>query len=67
LIPPAYPRANSHVERTHRIDEEEVYRGRIKQIKVGKEKVSKVAQGKECGILFKDGVDFHEGDVVEIL
>jgi len=23
-----YPRANSHVERTHRIDEEEVYRGR---------------------------------------
>ena len=29
LIPPAYPRANSHVERTHRIDEEEVYRGRI--------------------------------------
>ena len=28
LTPPAYPRANSHVERTHRIDEEEVYRGR---------------------------------------
>jgi len=28
LIPPAYPRANSHVERTHRIDEEEVYRSR---------------------------------------
>ena len=28
LIPPAYPRANSHVERTHRIDEEEVYRGK---------------------------------------
>jgi hypothetical protein len=28
LIPPAYPRANSHIERTHRIDEEEVYRGR---------------------------------------
>ncbi len=28
LIPPAYPRANSHVERTHRIDAEEVYRGR---------------------------------------
>lgn len=28
LIAPAYPRANSHVERTHRIDEEEVYRGR---------------------------------------
>jgi transposase-like protein len=28
LIPPAYPRANSHVERTHRIDEEEVYRRR---------------------------------------
>ena len=28
IIPPAYPRANSHVERTHRIDEEEVYRGR---------------------------------------
>lgn len=28
LIPPAYPRANSHVERTHRIDEEEVYRNR---------------------------------------
>jgi len=27
-IPPAYPRSNSHVERTHRIDEEEVYRGR---------------------------------------
>lgn len=26
LIPPAYPRANSHVERTHRIDAEEVYR-----------------------------------------
>lgn len=29
LIPPAYPRANSHVERTHRTDEEEVYRGKI--------------------------------------
>lgn len=28
LIAPAYPRANSHVERTHRIDEEEVYRRR---------------------------------------
>lgn len=28
LIPPAYPRANSHVERTIRIDVEEVYRGR---------------------------------------
>ena len=28
LIPPAYPRANSHVERTHRTDEEEVYRKR---------------------------------------
>lgn len=28
LIPPAYPRSNSHVERTHRIDAEEVYRGR---------------------------------------
>ena len=28
LIPPAYPRANSHVERTHRTDEEFVYRGR---------------------------------------
>lgn len=27
-IPPAYPRANSHVERTHRTDEEYVYRGR---------------------------------------
>ena len=27
-IPPAYPRSNSHVERTHRTDEEEVYRGR---------------------------------------
>ena len=25
LITPAYPRANSHVERTHRIDKEEVY------------------------------------------
>ncbi len=29
LIPPAYPRSNSHVERTHRIDAEEVYRGRV--------------------------------------
>ncbi len=29
LIPPAYPRANSHVERTHRIDKEEVYQGKI--------------------------------------
>ncbi len=28
LIPPAYPRANSHVERTHRIDQEEVYNGK---------------------------------------
>lgn len=28
LIPPAYPRANSHVERTHRIDKEEVYQGK---------------------------------------
>lgn len=28
LIPPAYPRANSHVERTHRTDQEYVYRGR---------------------------------------
>ena len=28
LIPPAYPQSNSHVEQTHRIDEEEVYRGR---------------------------------------
>lgn len=28
LIPPSYPRANSHVERTHRIDVEEVYRRR---------------------------------------
>ena len=28
MIPPAYPRANSHVERTHRIDQEEVYRGK---------------------------------------
>lgn len=28
LIPPAYPRSNSHVERTHRTDAEEVYRGR---------------------------------------
>lgn len=28
LIPPAYPRANSHVERTHRTDEECVYRGK---------------------------------------
>jgi hypothetical protein len=28
LIPPAYPKSNSHVERTHRIDEEEVYRNR---------------------------------------
>lgn len=25
MIPPAYPRANSHVERTHRTDKEEVY------------------------------------------
>lgn len=29
LIPPAYPQSNSHVERTHRIDEEEVYRKRV--------------------------------------
>ena len=29
LIAPAYPRANSHVERTHRIDKEEVYKGKI--------------------------------------
>lgn len=28
LIPPAYPRANSHVERTHRVDQEEVYQGK---------------------------------------
>ena len=28
LIPPAYPRANSHVERTHRVDKEEVYNGK---------------------------------------
>ena len=29
MIAPAYPRANSHVERTHRIDKEEVYKGKI--------------------------------------
>lgn len=29
LIPPAYPRANSHVERTHRIDKEEVYQRKV--------------------------------------
>ncbi|MDA1060918.1 MAG: hypothetical protein O3B47_03950 [bacterium] len=28
LIPPAYPRGNFHVERKHRIDVEEVYRGK---------------------------------------
>ncbi len=28
LIPPAYPQSNSHVERTHRTDAEEVYRER---------------------------------------
>jgi hypothetical protein len=28
LIPPAYPQSNSHVERTHRVDVEEVYRGK---------------------------------------
>jgi hypothetical protein len=28
LIAPAYPRANSHVERTHRIDKEEIYNGK---------------------------------------
>jgi len=28
MIAPAYPRANSHVERTHRIDQEEVYNGK---------------------------------------
>ena len=28
MIAPAYPRANSHVERTHRIDKEEVYNGK---------------------------------------
>ncbi|PIS03729.1 hypothetical protein COT83_04500, partial [Candidatus Peregrinibacteria bacterium CG10_big_fil_rev_8_21_14_0_10_44_7] len=31
-IPPAYPRANSHVERTHRIDVEEVYKGKTLNI-----------------------------------
>lgn len=29
LIPPAYPRANSHVERTHKIDKEEVYQRKV--------------------------------------
>ena len=29
LIAPAYPRANSHVERTHRIDKEEVYQRKV--------------------------------------
>jgi transposase-like protein len=29
LIWPAYPRANSHVERTHRIDKEEVYQRKV--------------------------------------
>jgi transposase-like protein/transposase InsO family protein len=28
MTPPAYPRANSHVERTHRTDQEEVYNGK---------------------------------------
>lgn len=29
MIAPAYPRANSHVERTHRIDKEEVYQRKV--------------------------------------
>ncbi|VEU21345.1 DEKNAAC102400 [Brettanomyces naardenensis] len=45
----------------------EVYRGKIKQLKVEKDDVAEVRNGAECGICLDGNPDMHEGDVIETL
>lgn len=48
--------------------EEPIYRGKIKNLKQGKESVSEVEKGSECGVLFKPQFkDIKKGDIIEVL
>lgn len=42
--------------------EEEVGKGKIKSIRLGKDEVTKMEEGKECGILIEPQIDFRAGD-----
>lgn len=37
-------------------------KSKIKSVRVGKDEITKVEAGKECGILFDPQIDFHHGD-----
>jgi translation initiation factor IF-2 len=43
----------------------QIYLGSLESLRVGKETVSEVPEGSDCGMFFQDFADFAEGDVVE--
>jgi translation initiation factor IF-2 len=43
----------------------QLYLGRLQQLKVGKETVTEVPGGSECGMSFEDFQGFEEGDIIE--
>ena len=45
--------------------EEEIGRTTIESLKIVKDEKSEVLKGFECGIKFKDNIDFKEGDFIE--
>lgn len=48
-------------------DDVEVYRGSIKQLRAGMQRMTKVSSGKECGIFLKPHFLFKVDDVIEVL
>lgn len=46
-------------------NEEVVAEGKILSLKMGRDEVTKVEKGQECGMLFADNLDFTIGDTVE--
>jgi len=47
--------------------EEEVHQGKIKTLKIGKDKVKQVSAENECGILIRPRFDFSIQDVIEVV
>lgn len=44
--------------------DEEIGKGKITSVRVGKEEINKVEKGKDCGILIDSKIDFRPGDAI---
>lgn len=50
------------VRKVSKEEEQEIGRGKVTSVRIGKEELNKVEKGKECGILIDPKLDFRPGD-----